>query len=132
MRFSPAVFALEAGLVYIVATGLSKIVVQSSAFRLLFIAGKLKRSSLTQRRKGAKRCRVSKGFPLRLCVRNISFPKCDEDFRAKPLELLNCEPNHCRGSGGVRYIWTAAPFLNSSAYAKYSFRCSCSTRYCMI
>jgi len=42
MRFSPAVFALEAGLVYMVATGLSKIVVQSSAFRLLFIAGKLK------------------------------------------------------------------------------------------
>jgi len=42
MRFSPAVFALEAGLVYMVATGLSKIVVQSLAFRLLFIAGKLK------------------------------------------------------------------------------------------
>src|SRR5215208_4904783 len=44
--------------------------------------------SLTQRRKAAKRCRVSKGFlcafaPLR---EKYFFPKCDEDFRAKPLK----------------------------------------------
>ena len=40
MRFSPAVFALEAGLVYRVATELSKIVVQSSALGSC-LAGKL-------------------------------------------------------------------------------------------
>jgi len=46
------------------------------------------RKLLTQRRKGAKRCRASKAFfaSLRLCVKIFSRHKVFSTFRAKPIE----------------------------------------------